>query len=101
MKLNLNPEAARAQLTGGAGRGMAAAANLLLSAARERTPVDSGQLRASGGMQAEGSSARVSFSAPYAAVVHETQVKYLEDPMNDPGLRQEMLSVFAREMRIG
>ena len=101
MKLKLNPDAARASILGGGSRGVEAAAQLLLASARERTPVDSGRLRASANAQAEGLSARVGFDAPYAAVVHEKQVKYLEEPINDPGLQAEMLSVFAREMRIG
>ena len=100
MRLKLNPEAARLHVLGGGSRAVRAAADLLLSASRERVPVDSGRLRASGSVQAEGLSARVGYSAPYAAAVHERRVKYLEEPANDSGLREEMLSVFARELRI-
>ena len=100
MKLHLNPAAARAFVMSGAGRGAEAAANLLLNASRERVPVDSGRLRESGFAQVSGAQARVGYSAPYAAIVHERQVKYLEEPMNDPGLHGQMLTVFAREMRI-
>lgn len=100
MNLRLNPEAARAHVRSGGERGVRAAADLLLSASRERVPVDSGRLRASGSAQAEGPDACVSYAAPYAAIVHERQVKYLEEPMNDPGLREEMLSAFVRELRI-
>ena len=101
MKLVRHPELARMQLRSGGARGVRAAAELLLSAAKAQTPVDSGYLRDSGGVQAEGLRARVGFSAPYAAVVHEKQRKYLEDPMNDPALRQQILTVFAREMVVG
>lgn len=98
--MKLNPAAARLHVLGGGARGVKAAADLLFSASRERVPVDSGRLMASGTVQAQGLGAQLSYSAPYAAVVHEKQVKYLEDPMNDPGLQAQMLSVFARELQI-
>ena len=100
MKLKLHPEAARAHVRSGGERGVKAAADLLMAASRERVPVDSGRLRSSGSVQAQGLSARVAYNTPYAAAVHETQMKYLEEPMNDSGLRQEMMSVFVQELRI-
>ena len=100
MKLILHPGAARDHVRAGGGRGVRSAADLLMAASRERVPVDSGWLRSSANVQAQGLSARLAYDTPYAAAVHETQVKYLEEPMNDPGLREEILSVFARELRI-
>jgi hypothetical protein len=47
-----------------------AAARIALEAARARTPVATGKLRASGTTEATGLAGRVIFTAPYAGPVH-------------------------------
>lgn len=100
MKLSLHPEAAQAAVRAQAPMAVQAAADVLLSVSREQCPVDSGYLRASGEVSQDGLTARVSYSAPYAAIVHETQEKFLENPLNDPGVQAGILTRLAGAIRL-
>lgn len=98
MKIKLNSQAARAHIMACAAAGVAEGAGALLAAAQAACPVDTGRLKGSGFVQAGGTQARVGFSAPYAAIVHERQHKFLEQPANDSGVQAEMLSRIVRRM---
>ena len=80
----------------GAQAGIQAALENLLQASNARLPVDSGALRASGRVSAEGLAGCVSYNTPYAVAQHERRdfrhpaggkPKFLEDAVNDPALR--------------
>lgn len=98
VRLRTDTAAAREKIRSGGEAGLRAAGEHLLNESRARVPVDSARLRESGDVQAQGLQAQVSYAAPYAAVVHERQVKYLENPMNAPDVREEMLHSLARAL---
>lgn len=96
MRLVLHPEVARARLSACVGAALTEGGQVLLSAARERCPVETGRLRSSGYARVDGNACEVGFSAPYAACVHERGSKFLEAPVNDSGVQAQILSVFVR-----
>lgn len=98
MKLVLHTDAARTRLNAGAAAGLSAAGGLLLSAAQARCPVETGRLRDSGYARSDARAAEVGFATPYAAVVHERQNKFLEAPLNEPGLQAEILTALAGQI---
>lgn len=69
--------------------GVREAADHIIDVAKENTPVDTGELRDSAEVEASGSSATMSFEAPYALYVHENMrdqhatggAKFLEKAM--------------------
>ena len=96
MRLDLHPQAARARLRACVGSALTEGGSLLLCAAQQRCPVETGRLRGSGYARVDGETCEVGFCAPYAACVHERQNKFLEGPVNDSGVQAQILSVFAR-----
>lgn len=73
LKAELEKVAARA------GRAVADEAGLLVREATERVPVVTGYLRDSVGVSVDGTTATVSYSAPYADDVHEGGQPWLGD----------------------
>ena len=91
-------------------RGVEAALNELAEAAKARTPVRSGGLRASCRVRvrADGLGGEAAYGAPYAIAQHENrglrhprggQAKYLEDAARDAGVRERMLRALAEGVR--
>lgn len=65
--------------------------------AQAAVPVDTGRLRGSCSVQAEGNTASISYDTPYAAIVHERGSKYLENALFESG--SEMLQAASQAIR--
>lgn len=103
--MSLDRAAVRSRLEKAARRGAAAALAFLAAEAKNRTPVETGRLRDSCQVWAEGMGGAVVYTAPYAAARHERREggKFLENACWDPAVRaamgEEVRKAFAEEMR--
>lgn len=103
--MSLDRAAVRSRLEKAARRGAAAALAVLAAEAKNRTPVETGRLRDSCQVRAEGMGGAVVYTAPYAAARHERREggKFLENACWDPAVRaamgEEVRKAFAEEMR--
>lgn len=88
--VNLRLDVAGEQVRAAAEKGVALAAEHLLTESRRLVPIEEGTLERSGAATAEGLVAAVSYDTPYAVRQHEElgyrhdegrQAKYLEEPM--------------------
>lgn len=70
--MSVDWEKASGAVLNGLAAGAKAAASLILNAAKDNTPVQSGALRDSGTLTGEGLEIGIAFTAPYAAMVHES-----------------------------
>lgn len=93
----------------GAKKGAWMALDHLASVSKDQVPLDQGPLKNSCYVDVEedGSAGTVSYDTPYAVRQHETltyrhlpgrKAKYLEDPVYDKGVQQEMLELAKRGM---
>lgn len=103
LSLDRLAQATRAQVEGG----LQLAAEHVLARATELVPIEEGTLQRSGtvSIDAMGTTAAVSYDTPYAARQHEEltwhhkdgrQAKFLEAPMNDPGVQQGCRQILAQ-----
>lgn len=94
----------------GGRKGMFDALDHLRAVSQDQVPLDMGPLKASASVDvsADGSSGSVSYDTPYAVIQHENagfshqrgrKAKYLEDPVNDPAVQQEMVQLLGDGMR--
>lgn len=102
--MSLDRAAVKSHVAKAAQKGAAAALTVLAAAAKGLTPVETGQLRDSCQVQAEGPGGAVIYTAPYAAARHERREggKFLENACWDPSVRarmgEEVRKAFAEEM---
>ena len=100
----------REAIRNGSRRGMYAAMDHLGTVSKEQVPLRDGPLRDSGNpsVSADGKTGCYSFDTPYAVVQHEhtefqhqhgRKAKYLEDPVNDKAVQEEMLELLRDELR--
>lgn len=94
----------------GSRKGMFDALDHLRAVSQDQVPLDQGPLKASAtvDVSADGSSGAVAYDTPYAVNQHENtafshqrgrKAKYLEDPVNDPAVQQEMVQLLGGGMR--
>lgn len=86
-----------------------AALDYLLSESRKQVPLDQGTLLMSGYVDVndDGTEGVIGYDTPYAVRWHEEHAnfqrgrknKYLEDPANDPGVQQAMLTLMGTPFR--
>lgn len=72
-------------------QGVSKAADDVLDRSNEKVPTESGALRASGSVEAQGLTADISYTAPYAVVQHE-KTEYRHDDGQAKFLEQALLS---------
>ena len=91
----------------GTARGMPEAMGMLAERSRAEVPVLTGALRDSCAVSADGLTGMVSYSAPYAVMMHEDltrhhtngSAKFLERPGADAGLARDMAGRLADAVR--
>lgn len=94
----------------GGRKGLFDALDHLMSVSKDQVPLDKGPLKNSAAVDVsgDGTSGTVSYDTPYAVEQHENvnirhqrgrKAKYLEDPLNDPAVQQEMVQLLGGGMR--
>lgn len=87
-------------------RGVRKAAAFILDKSQDLVPVDTGELKESGHVEARGQEASVVYEAEHAVIVHEdlearheppTQAKFLEQPLRE--YRQEVKDIIREEVK--
>ena len=96
----------KAAIKKGSARGLFAAMDELGRVSKRQVPLDEGTLRASGtaSVSDDGKTGCYSYDTKYAVVQHEhteyqhqrgRKAKYLEDPINDPKVQHDMLTILS------
>lgn len=104
LRITLNRALIDSAARAGGKEGLFAALDHLASVSKDQVPLDQGPLKNSCEIDVadDGSSGTVSYDTPYAVVQHEDtgmahqrgrKAKYLEDPLNDPGVQSEMVKL--------
>ena len=94
----------RRLVTAGSRKAVWSALDHLAAVSKQQVPLDTSALKNSCAVDvnSEGTQGTVSYDTPYAVKQHETtwyhhqrgrKCKYLEDPVNDPSVQQQMLSI--------
>ena len=110
VRVRLDTAKFSAAIKKGSRRGMYAAMDHLGTISKEQVPLRDGPLRDSGNasVSADGKTGCYSYDTPYAIPQHEhtefqhqrgRKAKYLEDPVNDKAVQNEMLELLAKECR--
>lgn len=104
VKVEFDRQIAEAALREACPRATWAALDVLARHSKEQVPLDSGALKSSCEVDVspDGMQGTVSYDTPYACRWHEEDAnfqrgrkkKYLEDPLNDSGVQNEMMEVF-------
>ena len=109
VRVNIDSAKIKRVVAAGSRKGVWMALDHLLSVSKEQVPLDEGTLQFSGAVDVndDGTEGSVSYDTPYAVKQHEDQslshqrgrkAKYLEDPVNDAGVQEEMLELVQRGM---
>lgn len=106
VKTRWDADLVRAIVKSGGEAGVRQAAQFLGAESQKQVPLDTGALLRSMAVDNDGLNATVSYDTPYATRWHEQDAnfqrgrkkKYLEDPVNDPALRQRMLEHFKQNI---
>ncbi|MBR3795964.1 MAG: hypothetical protein IKK34_08050 [Clostridia bacterium] len=104
VKIKLDKALIERSVQMGGQKGVFDALDHLKSVSQDQVPLDQGPLKASASVDvsADGTSGTVSYDTPYAVVQHENtwyshqrgrKAKYLEDPVNDPSVQNEMVQL--------
>lgn len=106
-RLELDHQLIKNTVTAACQKGVWSALDHLAAVSKEQVPLDHGPLKNSCyvGVSGDGTEGVVSYDTPYAVVQHENmkyhhqrgrKAKYLEDPVNDKGVQEEMKNLLAR-----
>lgn len=109
LRIKLDKALIGSAVKAGGKEGLFAALDHLASVSKDQVPLDQGALKNSCAVDVadDGSSGTVSYDTPYAVVQHEDtamahqrgrKAKYLEDPLNDPGVQSEMVKLLGGGM---
>ena len=106
VKIKLDKQLIKRANKSAARKGVFDALDHLASVSKDEVPLDQGPLKNSCTVDVaeDGSSGTVSYDTPYAVLQHENmdfnhqrgrKAKYLEDPVNDPTVQNEMRDLLA------
>jgi hypothetical protein len=70
---------------------------IILDKSQDYVPVQTGALKASGHIQSDGDHSAVVYDKEYAAIVHETKVKFLEQAVKES--EQEVAQTVAQKIK--